>query len=292
MLARFMVVLRRARALFVELEGLSLRARDSVVAQKQLMLGYQSLPPGEGLSFRQVGWGLYSQHDEDGILLYLFSRIGVKTYRVVEMCAGNGVECNAANLILNHRWTGLLVDGSLTNVTRARAFYRRRPETMYCPPDILHAWITRDNVNQLLVEAGYEGEVDLLSLDVDGVDYWLWEAMTAIMPRVVVLEYNHLHGPQVSVTVPYRDDFVAEMTEFGSDYAGASLSAFIKLARRKGYRYVGANTIGTNAFFVRDDIAAELVPEADPHQAFLHPRARFGMSVRYPKIKDREWLEV
>lgn len=163
---------------------------------------------------------------------------------------------------------------------------------MHWPPSILHAWITRDNVNQILVDAGYVGEIDLLSLDVDGVDYWLWEAMTAISPRVVVLEYNHLHGPDLSVTVPYRDDFVAEFSEYGSDYAGASLAAFIKLGRRKGYRYVGSNTIGTNAFFVRDDVPTAVLPEATPEEAFAHPRAQFGMEVRYPKIKNKEWMEV
>lgn len=292
MLARLVAALRRAKHLFREMEGASYWARDEVVAQKQLMLSYQQLGADAHLPFRQVGFGLYSQHDEDGILLYIFSRIGVRTYRAVEMCAGTGYECNVANLLINHRWTGLLVDGNPANISRARAFYQRRPETMHWMPNILQAWITRDNVNQLLTDAGYSGEIDLLSLDVDGVDYWLWEAMTAISPRVVVLEYNHLHGPEASVTVPYRDDFVAEFTEYGSDYAGASLAAFIKLGRRKGYRYVGANAIGTNAFFVRDDIPASLLPEAAPEDAFVHPRARFGMEVRYPKIKDKEWVEV
>ncbi|NMG72712.1 hypothetical protein [Parazoarcus communis] len=256
------------------------------------MLTYQQLDDGEQLPFRQVGFGIYSQHDEDGILVYIFSRIGVRTCKAVEMCAGTGDECNVANLLINHRWTGLLVDGNPKNVDLAREFYRRRTETMHWPPTILHAWITRANVNKLLLDAGYDGEIDLLSLDVDGVDYWLWEAMTVITPRVVVLEYNHLLGPDVAVTVPYRDDFVAEFTEFGSDYAGASLAAFIKLGRRKGYRYVGSNTIGTNAFFVRDDVPCDALPEADPHEAFMHPRVRFGMEVRHPGVKDKRWVEV
>jgi hypothetical protein len=289
MFARLVAALRRAKRLFREMEGVSYWARDEVVAQKHLMLSYQRLRADEHLSFRQVGFGLYSQHDEDGILLYIFSRIGVHTYRAVEMCAGTGYECNVANLLINHRWTGLLFDGNPGNISRARAFYQRRPETRHWAPNILQAWITRGNVNQLLIDAGYAGEVDLLSLDVDGVDYWLWEAMTAINPRVVVLEYNHLHGPEASVTVPYRDDFVAEFTEYGSDYAGAS---FIKLGRRKGYRYIGSNAIGTNAFFVRDDVPDSLLPEAAPHDAFVHPRVHFGMEVRYLKIKDKDWVEV
>jgi hypothetical protein len=113
-----------------------------------------------------------------------------------------------------------------------------------------------------------------------------------VRPRVVILEYNHLLGPDLSLSVPYRDDFVAEFSKYGSDYAGASLSAFVKLGRLKGYRFVGTNTIGTNAFFLRYDVASHLIPEAIPADAFKHPRAQFGMHVRYQHIKSKEWVDV
>lgn len=269
-----------------------LRCNDNVVSQKILMRLYRSGQSEYRSSFREAGFGLYSQHDEDGILLYIFSLIGVVTYRSVEICAGDGIECNTANLILNHRWSGLLVDGSASNVEKATRFYRSKAETRIWPPTIKQAWLTRDNVNDVVEKSGFFGEIDLLSIDVDGVDYWLWQGLSTVTPRVVVLEYNHLLGPEVSVTVPYRDDFVAEFSEHGSDYAGASLQAFIKLARTKGYRFVGTNTIGTNAFFVRNDISADLLPEANVADAFTHPRARFGMEVRYQNIKNKEWVEV
>jgi len=284
-------VVRRLRVL-ESVPGDARRSRDDVVSQKLLMNQYGALPLDDHPSFRDIGWGLYSQHDEDGILLYLFARIGARTRCSVEICAGNGIECNTANLLLNHRWTGLLVDGSEENVEAATAFYRDRPETMHWPPVTKRAWLTRDNVNAVIREAGFGGEIDLLSLDVDGVDYWLWEALDAVHPRVVVLEYNHLLGPDVSMSVPYRDDFVADFTQYGSDYAGASLRAFVNLGRRKGYRFVGTNSIGTNAFFVGSDVPVNLVPEARPEDSFSHPRAQFGMRVRYQGIKDKEWVNV
>lgn len=268
-------------------------AKDDVMGQKLLLERYRSESGSlQRRSFRDVGFGVYSQHDEDGILLNIFGLIGMNTCRSVEICAGDGIECNTANLLLNHRWTGLLVDGNAENVRRARDFYRTRPETRHWPPDIVHAWITRENINEVILSAGYSGEIELLSLDVDGVDYWIWEALSVVHPRVVVLEYNHLLGPNVSLSVPYRPDFVAEFTKYGSDYAGASLQAFIGSGRRKGYRFVGANAIGTNAFFVRNEISPTLLPEADPLVAFNHPRAKFGMSVRYQAIKDKEWVKV
>jgi len=267
-------------------------ARDNVIGQKLLLHKYSFMQAGQRLPFRDVGFSIYSQHDEDGILLYLLARIGFETYRSVEICAGNGIECNTANLLLNHRYTGLLIDGSPSNIATARAFYQSRKETMYWPPDIVESWLTRDNINEVISKAGYEGTIDLLSLDVDGMDYWFWKELNVVSPRLVVLEYNHLLGPMASLTVPYSPNFVAEFSEYGSDYAGASLRAFVNLGRQKGYRFVGTNTIGTNAFFVRNDIPSELVPEAAIEDAFKHPRAKFGMTVRYEKIKHKAWVDA
>jgi len=207
----------------------------SVVDQKTLSLLYRQqydsqAPP---LSFRDVGFRVHSQHEEDGILLFIFSLIGTTNKKCVEICAGNGIECNTANLIINHRWIGLLCDGSESNVKSAKRFYATNPDTKYWPPKILREWVTKGNVNGLIRENGFAGEVDLLSLDIDGIDYWLWEEISCISPRVVVLEFNHLWGPDASVTVPYRDDFVAEFTRYGSDYAGASLRAFVKLGNER-----------------------------------------------------------
>lgn len=277
---------------FMSLTNLSEQVRDNVVGQKLLLQQYSAIQAGQWLPFRDVGFGIYSQHDEDGILLYLLARIGMETYRSVEICAGNGIECNTANLLLNHKYTGLLIDGSPSNIAIAREFYRSRRETMHWPPDIVEVWLTRENLNEIVSKAGYKGTIDVLSLDVDGMDYWFWKELIVVCPRVVVLEYNHLLGPNVSLTVPYSPGFMAEFSEYGSDYAGASLKAFVNLGRRKGYRFIGTNTIGTNAFFVRDDIACELVPEAAMEDAFKHPRAKFGMTVRYEKIKNKTWVEV
>jgi hypothetical protein len=244
------------------------------------------------LTFQDVGFRVHSQHEEDGILLYIFSLIGTTNKRCVEICAGDGIECNTANLIVNHRWVGLLCDGKDSNVARAREFYSWHPDTKYWPPIIVKEWITKSNVNSIILANGFFGDIDLLSLDVDGIDYWLWDGLTCIKPRVIVLEFNHLWGPDASVTVPYRDDFVAEFTQYGSDYAGASLMAFVKAGRKKNYRLVGTNAIATNAFFIHNDIRCDALPEIETTKCFDHPRAQFGMQHRLPKVKNKEWLEV
>jgi hypothetical protein len=242
--------------------------------------------------FEDTGFSLFSQHEEDGMLLFIFSLIGTTNKKCVEVCAGNGIECNTANLIINHKWIGLMIDGHEDNIKAAKEFYSTIPSTRIWPPEIIHSWITIENINPTIKENGFEGEIDLLSLDIDGIDYWLWKAIEVISPRVIVLEFNHLLGPDVSLTVPYKADFKAEFTEFGSDYAGASLQAFIKLGKEKGYRFIGANSIATNAFFIRNDIKNEWLPEIEAHSVFHHPRTKFGMEVRYQKIKDKEWTKI
>jgi hypothetical protein len=130
----------------------------------------------------------------------------------------------------------------------------------------LASWVTRENVNDLISTAGLTGEIDLLSVDVDGVDYWLWDAVDVVSPRVVICEYNSYFGPHAAVTVPYTPDFDrkdrADVTYYGVSLAGA-----VALGRRKGYRLVAVEPTGVNAYFVRDDLAPDL-PGFEAHEIF------------------------
>src|SRR5207245_1991562 len=156
---------------------------------------------GEPLpSFREAEFRAYSQFGEDGILLLLFAAAGAGGRRAVELCAGDGIECNAANLVVNHGWEALLVDGDPAHVARGAAFYRECDDTFLMPPRLVHSWVTAENVNGLIESHGFGGAIDLLSLDMDGVDYWVWKALTVASPRVVVLEYNNLWGPDEART--------------------------------------------------------------------------------------------
>lgn len=269
--------------------------RTNPVEQQLLRLTYQRMQAaGEKLpALADTGFQCYSQTDEDGILLYIFALVGVTSRSCVELCAGDGMECNTANLIINHGWRGLLIDGHPSRVARAREFYGRHPATRILPPTIVEVWITRSNVNEVLHRSGFSGEVDLLSLDMDGVDYWILEAITAITPRVIVLEYHDILGPDRRVTVPYSDTFDGwiHTTDGAPDYCGASLAAYVKLGEQKGYRLVGVNRLGYNAFFIRHDLAPEL-PTVTPRECFRHPRVFQAMQERYPKVANLPWEEV
>lgn len=262
-----------------------------------LSLSYAALARhGEPLpGFDNVGFSVYSQNEEDGILLYIFALIGATNRRCVEIGTGQGIECNTANLIINHRWTGLLVDCDAAAVAHGREFYRTNRSTRDWPAVLVSAHVTRGNVNGILRDNGFAGEIDLLSIDVDGMDYWIWDALDVISPRVVVIEFNDILGPDRSVTVPYKDDFSAyDYPTSGGlpNYAGASLAALVKLARRKGYRFVGATSSAVNAFFVKDGLGQKELPEARVADCFSHPKPVHGMRERFPTVAHLPWQEV
>jgi hypothetical protein len=220
------------------------------VDQLQLHLAYRALrQSGAPLpDLPHTGFRVFSQADEDGILLYIFSLIGTVNQKSVEICAGDGIECNTANLIINHGWHGLLVDGQEALVRKGREFYNRNPHTCIYPPKFVNSWITRGSINQLLVSNGFEGELDLLVIDMDGVDYWIWDAISCISPRVVVVEYQDIIGPDRALTVPYHDRFNAYTypTTLGlPNFCGASLPAFVKLAKTKGYRLAAVTVMAS-----------------------------------------------
>lgn len=217
---------------------------------KEIVERRSALPKFEDVEFRA-----FSQNGEDGILLYIFSLIGMANRVAVEICAGNGIESNSTNLIVNHGFAGLLFDGDEKNIRTARNFFERSKDTFVFPPKIIRAWITKNNVNSLIKNNGMSGEIDLLSVDMDGVDYWIWKEISVINPRVVVVEYHEELGFG-RLTVPYADNFTKQ-----GRYFGASLPAFVKLAGDKGYRLVGSNRQKFNAFFVKNGIAEDLLPE-------------------------------
>jgi hypothetical protein len=165
---------------------------------------------------------------------------------------------NSAVLARECGWTGLMVDGA--SPTRMAQVGRRFPSAT-----AVHAWVTRENINEVISSHGFGGEVDLFSLDLDGNDYWIWEAMTACSPRLVILEYNSMFGPDRAVTIPY--DAAFNRRQHHAMYYGASLAALTHLANAKRYRLVAVEPAGINAYFVRHDLAPH-VPACAPEQAF------------------------
>ncbi len=278
---------------FREKEVIMNRERHSQSEQKLLMMQYRQMLHHNMpmLSFADVGFRTFSENDEDGILLYVFSLIGTSNKKLVDIGAAVSGS-NTANLIVNHGWTGLLFEGGEKRAAVTNQFYKSCPDTKNYPPKVMHEWVTRENIDGLLVKNGFEGEVDLLSIDIDGVDYYIWQAIESVSPRVVVVEFQCVWGPVKSVSVPYSPDFKGGFVGQYGVYSGASLAAFVKLAKTKGYRLVGCNRYGYNAFFVRNDVGQEVLTAIPPEECFYHPFTQWARKELLPQVRDKEWVEI
>lgn len=210
-----------------------------------------------------------SQNGEDGILLNIFSRIGATSRRFLEFGCSSGLECNSSNLALGFGWSGLMLDADPTSVTKARIFFNDHLGADQDRVELRAGFVTPENINDLLADATPEGEdLDLLSIDVDSIDYWIWEAIEPrFRPRVVVCEYNAGFGPKRSLTVTPREGFDPYDKHPSGYYHGASVAALHKLATSRDYQLIGCDSAGVNAFFVRRDCAAGL-PDLDPAEAW------------------------
>jgi hypothetical protein len=221
---------------------------------------------GNPPSVWDVGFRVFSQFDEDGVLLFLLSAAGRGPRRVLDLGAGNGVHAsNCANLLLNLGFGGVLVDGDPDKVSWGERFYAAHADTKERPPVTVTAFLTRDNVNDVVRDAGLEGEIDFLSIDVDGNDYWLWEALECVQPRFVVIE-GHPELGRGDHVMSYDPSFVWAAAA-PDTRGGASLTALMRLAGERGYRPVGANKYGFNLFFARNDVAPS-VPAISAEEVF------------------------
>lgn len=268
----------------------SLPQIDQNILCNQYRMMKKLLDRSEMPTLRDVGFKVYSEFEEDGILVYIFSIIGTTNKRVIEICAGDGVECMAANLIINHGWEGLLFDGNKQQVEKGIKFYASHPLTSYHPPVFKNTWITKENANSVISENGFIGEIDLLSVDMDGNDYYIMDAIDVVMPRVIICETHNIIPGELALTIPYRSDF--KRSNEHPDFMGVSLFGMQKLLRKKGYRLIGSHRHGFNAIFMRDGLGLEYFPEVSICSVHDNPYTRFRRETAWHKVKDLPWVNI
>jgi hypothetical protein len=207
---------------------------------------------------------VFSENGEDGILLELLERTGAPVKTFVEIGIENARECNTAVLAFVLGWDGLMLDADPLHVASAQRLAHRmllgRPNRV----EIRRNFVTRESIRSLFPRP----ELGVLSIDVDGMDYWLWQAVDGVQPRIVVVEYNASLGSEAAITVPYQADFSASAAHPSRYYHGASLAALEKLGRRKNYALVAVDSAGVNAFFVDQAICPESLPAKTAAELF------------------------
>ena len=207
---------------------------------------------------------VYSQYGEDGLLQFIFRHLTPVRRFFVEFGVEDYREANTRFLLMNDDWAGFIMDGDPANRAAICA------DAAYLRYDlrVAAAFITRENINDLLRENGASGPIGLLSIDIDGNDYHVWEALSEVEPDVVIVEYNYRFGPEIAAVVPYDAAFVKTEAHPSAIYYGASLAALRHLAAKKGFALVGCSG-GVNAFFVRRDRLNPVLREVSAEQAYL-----------------------
>jgi hypothetical protein len=208
-------------------------------------------------SIKEAEFKVFSQFGDDGIIQFLINQLDIVNRTFVEFGVETYEESNTRFLLLNDNWRGLVIDGSKSNIDYIKSdpIYWRHELTA------VESFITTKNIDQLLCEYGYKGKIGLLSIDIDGNDYWVWQAITAVDADIVVIEYNSLFGNERTITIPYKDDFVRSESHYSNLYFGASLPALYKLGESKGYSFVGCNQAGNNAYFVKRNMMIDSLAE-------------------------------
>jgi len=212
----------------------------------------------------------FSQWGEDGVIQYLIRNISISRKIFIEFGVQNYTESNTRFLLINNNWSGLVVDGDPDYIT----YIKNDPIYWQYNLKAVNSFITRDNINQIFLDNGIQGQIGLLSVDIDGNDYWVWEAINSVNPAIVVSEYNFRFGATKAVTVPYDAGFVRTKAHYSNIYYGASLKALCILATKKGYTFVGCNSAGNNAFFVRNDLKPDSLKELTSEEGYVAAQFR------------------
>jgi hypothetical protein len=195
-----------------------------------------------------VSFDVFTYHGEDGIIFYLLQQLKSVPSTFVDIGAGDGIKSNCANLAVHYGWTGIFIDQNKKQLAIGKSFYKKVGSKNNKHIQFINEEIRVDNVNQVIEQAGINGPVGLLSIDIDGNDYWIWKAIEIIQPRIIVIEAKVEFGYQ-DIIVPYSPDNHHAVDKL---YNGASVEALRKLGIKKGYKLAGSNLYGYNLFFIKE----------------------------------------
>jgi hypothetical protein len=218
-----------------------------------------------GLTINDHEFQVFSQWGEDGIIQYLIKSISISRPIFVEFGIEDYKQANTKFLLVNNNWSGFVIDNNENMVNRLRA------DRIYWLFNIkaVIEFITRENINRILEQNGIVGEIGLLSIDLDGNDYWIWDSINIIQPDIVVVEYNYRFGKDLAVTIPYNENFDRGIAHFSKVYYGASLRALCLLGMKKGYAFVGCCSNGVNAFFIKKEKRPSHIPALSVDEGYF-----------------------
>ena len=219
---------------------------------------------------------VFSQWGEDGIIDYLVSNLHIKNETFIEFGVENYEEANTKFLLLNKNWTGLIIDSCIDNISlikKSEIYWKYSLEAV-CE------FISTKNINKIIERSKLAKEVGILSIDLDGNDYWIWKKINVINPSIVIIEYNARFGKEKSCTIPYDENFLRQKKHYSMIYYGASIKALVKLGKEKGYELVCCNKAGNNAFFVKKELLNNKIEPGNIEDLFYENKFRESRNLK------------
>ena len=258
----------------------------------KILLGKNILLSHQGLRSDKINdyeFKVFSQFGDDGLIQYLISKIRSLNETFVEFGVGDYSECNTKFLLMNNNWSGFVIEGDEKSVKRIYQWSDFWKYDLRCA----NSFITKENINELMKESGFK-DVGLLHIDMDGVDYWIWDVIDCkyLNPSIVILEYNSVFGCERVISVPYKADFYRTDAHYSNLYWGASLKALVDLSKRKGYKFIGCNSAGNNAYFVKQEL--EGFDELTVEEGFVESKYRESRNEKgmLTYLRGSERLEI
>lgn len=221
-------------------------------------------------SLSDIEFQVFSQCGDDGIIQWLVHNIDFTSKTFIEFGVGNYRESNTRFLMMNDNWSGFVIDKSSFNVAQiinSEYFWRYNLKAT-------SAFVDASNINHLLSSSNLGTDIGILHIDIDGNDYWIWKEIDVISPIVVILEYNSIFGIERAITIPYDNKFYRTKAHYSNLYFGASLRALQQISKEKGYSFIGCNSAGNNAYFVRNDKLNDTVKEISLENGYVYSMAR------------------
>jgi hypothetical protein len=232
---------------------------------------------------------VFSQFGDDGIIQYIIHNAEIDEEKFVEFGVEDYSESNTRFLLMNNNWKGLVIDASAENIEQIKR------QQYYWKHDLtaVHSWIDRENINAVIHDNGFSGSLGLLNIDVDGNDYWIWESIDAVQPAIVIVEYNSIFGDRRAITIPYDRTFHRTKAHYSNLYWGASLAALCSLGETKHYAFVGSNSAGNNAYFIRKDKLGSIRPSS-VQDGYVNSRYRESRDAegRLTFVADKERVKI
>ena len=200
-----------------------------------------------------IEFKIFSQFGDDGIIQFLIDKLEIdyEYQNFVEFGVEDYSEANTKFLLLNNNWSGLILDSSnenIENIKKKNFFWKFELEA-------IKSFISKENINSIITNSNINRKkIGILSIDIDGNDYWVWKEINVIDPLIVIVEYNSTFGFEKKISIPYKQDFERSKAHHSNLYWGASIEALKFLAKQKGYKFLTTNSAGNNAYFIKENI--------------------------------------